>query len=155
VTVAVRAATEDDLPALCRVAAAAFASGFAGILDPPAISARTPESFRARFAARLPDMRVASAADAVAGFSLVTGSHLDMLFVDPARQGRGVGRALLLEAVARGCTTLESFAANAKARAFYEAAGFRIAETYVRAYEGRPMAFVLYRLPDGAGPGRS
>lgn len=144
-TIIVRAALASDLPALCRVASAAFASAFADIVDAETIAARTPRSFRARFSARLGDMR-AAVEDGVAGFSLLTGAHLDMLFVDPARQGRGAGQALLADAVARGCRTLESFAANGRARRFYESAGFHLAETCRRPYEGRDTAFVLYRL---------
>jgi putative acetyltransferase len=157
VTLEVRGAREADLPALCRVASAAFAAGFAGIVDAAAIAARTPESFLGRFSARLGDVRVAVADGVLAGFSLLTGAHLDMLFVDPVRQGRGAGRALLADALARGCATLESFAANGRARRFYERAGFRPAETYRRPYEGRDTEFVLYRFgrADPAGPDRS
>lgn len=150
-TTVVRAAVDADLADLCRVASAAFASAFADIVDPRTIAARTPESFRARFSARLADMRAAVEDGTVAGFSLVTGTHLDMLFVDPARQGRGAGLALIEDAVARGCETLESFAANIRARAFYERAGFRLAASYRRPYEGRETAFVLYRLAGKTG----
>jgi putative acetyltransferase len=78
----------------------------------------------------------------------MTGSHLDMLFVDPAAQGRSVGTALLADAVARGCRTLESFAHNRLARGFYESRGFRLCRSYRRLYEGLDLPFVLYALAE-------
>ena len=89
-------------------------------------------------------MRVACAGEAVVGFSLVTEGHLDMLFVDPAAQGTGAGKALLDEAVARGTRTLECFAANHAARRFYERQGWRLARSYARAFAGGEHHFVFY-----------
>jgi GNAT superfamily N-acetyltransferase len=53
--------------------------------------------------------------------------ELDDLFVDPDAMRRGIGRALVAEAVARarrsGCSRLD-VTANPDARAFYESVGF-------------------------------
>lgn len=60
------------------------------------------------------------------GFAAVAGAWLEQLYVDPDAQGRGVGRALL-DAARAGSPSgiaLHVFARNARARAFYEAAGF-------------------------------
>ena len=99
----------------------------------------------ARFVASLARLRVAEIEGAVAGFSLVTDGHLDMLFIAPAAQGRGVGHALLADARAGGAVSLESFRDNHKARRFYEHFGWQLASEYSRVFEGTTRHFVWYR----------
>ncbi|WP_225770511.1 GNAT family N-acetyltransferase [Inquilinus sp. Marseille-Q2685] len=148
--VTVRPPVAADLPALADVAWRSTRAAFEHILPAAVLDRKRPEDFARRFAARLPDLRVAvDAHDAQLGFSLMTGSHLDMLFVDPAAQGRSAGTALLADAVARGCRTLESFAHNRLARRFYESRGFRLCRSYRRLYEGLELPFVLYALAEG------
>lgn len=78
--------------------------------------------------AYLPKARtyVATANDMVVGFTSVVRTEVAALFVDPAFQRRGFGRALL-DHVKPHCPrlTLEVFEANLTARAFYHAYGFR------------------------------
>lgn len=62
----------------------------------------------------------------ILGFlSLLEGSFIGALFVDPAHQGKGVGRALIEEAQSR-CTalTLAVYEENHAAIGFYEKMGF-------------------------------
>lgn len=140
----VRAATMEDVPPAAEVASTSYRAAFAPILDAHELARRTPESFVPRFEASLARLRVATVAGRVVGFSLVTGTHLDMLFIDPAAQGSGAGRALLEEAVARGVCSLECFRENAPARRFYERAGWVVTRGYARMFAGQVHAFVLY-----------
>ena len=91
----VRPAREADIPAIATVAAASYASGFAGILSPEELAVRNAASFAPLFVAALPLLRVAEVDGAIAGFSKVTAGHLDMLFIDPAAQRSGVDRSCL------------------------------------------------------------
>ena len=148
--VTVRPPLAADLPALAEVAWRSTRAAFEHILPATILDRKRPEDFARRFAARMADLRIAvDAAGAPLGFSLMTGSHLDMLFVDPAAQGRSAGTALLSDAVERGCRTLESFAHNRLARGFYESRGFRLCREYRRLYEGLDLPFVRYALAGG------
>jgi putative acetyltransferase len=150
--VTVRPPSPADLPAVAEVAWRSTRAAFEHILPAAILDRKRPEDFAHRFAARLPDLRIAvDSQGRPLGFSLMTGSHLDMLFVDPAAQGRSAGTVLLTDAVARGCRTLESFAHNRLARGFYEARGFRLCRSYRRLYEGIEMPFVLYALAEDRG----
>ena len=145
----VRPATLEDVPSAAEVASASYRAAFAPILDAEELARRTPESFVPRFEASLDRLRVAVAGGRVVGFSLATGTHLDMLFIDPAAQGSGAGRALLEEVVARGVCSLECFRANAPARRFYERAGWVLTRGYSRPFAGRLHHFVYYERNAG------
>ncbi len=59
------------------------------------------------------------------GFAAVQGDRLEQLYVEPEAIGTGVGRRLLDAVRAdRRVLTLSVFVRNARARRFYEAAGF-------------------------------
>ncbi len=73
---------------------------------------------------------VAQSGDRVLGFAAVDGHWLEQLYVGPEAQAGGVGRALL-DAVKKSTPTglmLYVFTRNARARRFYEAAGFILTE---------------------------
>lgn len=111
------------------------------------LAARDPASFAARFAEVLPRLRVAERDGRVIGFSLMTDGHIDMMFVDPAVHRSGAGRVLLAECEGRGAKSLECFRDNTRARAFYEAHGWRLARGYAREFAGRTHHFVFYEKP--------
>jgi GNAT superfamily N-acetyltransferase len=69
---------------------------------------------------------VAELGDVIVGFSAVKDGWLDHLYVTPARQGEGIGGALLDRAMTENPAglTLWAFAANHRAIAFYGRAGF-------------------------------
>ncbi|MGQ7296914.1 GNAT family N-acetyltransferase [Quadrisphaera sp. KR29] len=73
---------------------------------------------------------VAEDGDDVVGVLATSPGWVDQLYVDPDHQGRGVGRALLERAKAGSAGDLQlwTFARNARARAFYEGAGFTAEE---------------------------
>lgn len=145
-----RQAEERDIPALARVAAAAYRHAFSAILEPQALASFDLDCFTRRFARDWPKIVLAQDDDAVIGFALVSDETLRMLFVRPDRLGAGTGARLLRAAMARGARRLETFHANEAARAFYERHGWRAVRAYVRPFAGRERAFVEYALhPDG------
>ncbi len=143
----IRRAAPEDVPALARIAAASYRAAFAAILDRRALSARDAAFFARRFRRVRRRMRLASLGGSPLGFSLTTRRHLDMLFVDPARQGRGAGRRLLAECERRGIRSLECFRDNLAARRFYEKAGWRQVRAYSRVFIGKEHAFLRYERP--------
>jgi ribosomal protein S18 acetylase RimI-like enzyme len=77
----------------------------------------------------------------VAAYMLIDGEDLDHLYVSPCWQGRGFGSALLdrAKALSPDRLVLRTFQRNEKARAFYEARGFRgINQTDGDNEEGEP-----------------
>ena len=147
----VRPAAAGDVAAVSAVASASYRAAFAAILDTEELARRDPASFVARLATELDRLRVAELAGRVVGFSLVTGRHLDMLFIEPGKQGGGAGRALLAEAVARGICSLECFRANRDARRFYERQGWVLTRGYSRPFAGRVHDFVYYERNANTG----
>ena len=69
--------------------------------------------------------------DVVIGFAALHGRSLEHLHVRPDRRGEGAGRLLLDTVMGAGPDglTLVVLERNTAARAFYEAAGFRVLET--------------------------
>ena len=90
--------------------------------------------------------RVACVGGEVVGYLAATGPHVDQLFVDPDHQRAGIGSALLGAMLARRLrpATLQVFALNAPARAFYERFGFRRADAWWN--EQAAALELLYRL---------
>jgi len=77
----------------------------------------------------------------VIGYMLVDGESLDQLYVSPCWQGQGFGSALLDKAktLSPDRLVLWTFERNERARAFYEARGFRrIDQTEGKNEEGEP-----------------
>lgn len=88
----------------------------------------------------------------VVGFlALVEDGHVGGLFVMPGAQGCGIGRCLV-EAAAerRGALTVEVYAANAGARGFYGAMGFRATGSRAEDDQGRPHPLIAMWRPAGA-----
>lgn len=143
----VRAAWEADIAATAAVASASYRAAFGDILEPDVLAGYDQAFFAVRFTASLARLWIAELDGAVAGFSLVTDRHLDMLFIAPAAQGRGVGQALLADVERRGAVSLESFRDNHKARRFYEHFGWRKVAEYSREFAGAIRHFVRYEKP--------
>ena len=76
------------------------------------------------------DVWLATDEDAITGVVALTPGHLEQLYVATDRQGAGVGRLLLDHAkrLHPGGLELWVFQRNARARRFYENAGFVLAE---------------------------
>lgn len=143
-----RAATSRDIAPLAALAHRAYAAAFAGILSPAELAERPESYFADRFALTLPKVTLLEVEGRLAGFAMLSESHIDMLFLDPDRTGRGLGAGLLDHLVARGARTLECFADNLRARRFYERHGWTLDAAYHRPYLGRDIGFVRYaRLP--------
>jgi GNAT superfamily N-acetyltransferase len=89
------------------------------------------ESFRARAADRVADTTVADVDGEVAGFVMVVGDEVEQVYVSAGHRGTGVAGLLMAEAErqvrANGHARawLAVVAGNARARAFYERAGWR------------------------------
>ncbi|MBF0306399.1 MAG: GNAT family N-acetyltransferase [Alphaproteobacteria bacterium] len=95
---------------------------------------------------------VAEIGGALAGFAeLEPDGHLDMMYVHPAHQGRGVATALLGHAEAIGLARLYT-EASITARPFFERRGFRLvaAQTVVR----RGQELVNFRMEKSGSPRR-
>ena len=114
----IRPAEAADIDGMAAVAAAAYRSGFAHILEAEVLATRDAAYFAQSFAAALPAMRVAVQAGRIVAFAKVTVHHLDMLFTAPGAQGTGIGAALLASVEADGVITLECFRDNHAARRF-------------------------------------
>lgn len=70
-------------------------------------------------------MTVAEADGRVQGFLARDGQEICALYLAPSAQGRGIGKALLQDAKRRASPLrLRTFAANFRARRFYQNAGF-------------------------------
>ena len=87
------------------------------------------------------------AADRPLGFMLLSGAHMEALFVDAGHRGLGVGRALVEHAVGMaGLITTEVNEQNPQAVGFYERLGFLRAGRSEVDGQGRPYPLLHMRL---------
>ena len=148
----IRPAAAADIDDMAAVAAAAYRSGFAHILEAEVLAARDAAYFAQSFSVALPALRVAVQAGRIVAFAKVTAQHLDMLFTAPEAQGSGIGAALLASVEADGVTTLECFRDNHAARRFYQRHGWQLLREYSRDFLGKTRDFVwLEKKPDTTG----
>ncbi len=104
--------------------------GHLGFVPEELVEARTEESFRTRASERVGDTTVATVDGAVAGFVMVVEDEVEQVYVSALHRGTGVAAALMSEAERQvkenGHTKawLAVVAGNARARAFYERAGW-------------------------------
>jgi GNAT superfamily N-acetyltransferase len=157
-SVTLRVAVPEDASAIETVRVAAWRDAYAdllpaGYLAGMSASERAPRQAR-RLATPAPRQQtlIATVAGLVAGFAASgpsreqpapTMGELYAIYVDPARQGRGVGAALHAAVLDRLCevgfttATLRVFEGNAPARAFYERRGWRF-DVAAELYEPAP-----------------
>jgi GNAT superfamily N-acetyltransferase len=147
----IRRARPDDADAV----AALFRRSFGGLTFLPTL--HTPGEDREFFGRVVRDQEVWVADDGerITGFAALGHDMLDHLYVDPDRQGEGIGTALLAHAKDRRPDGLRlwTFQQNEGARRFYERHGFRAVEFTDGAgneekepdvlYEWRPRGAVL------------
>jgi putative acetyltransferase len=82
-----------------------------------------------------------------AGFSGVLDGTLEMLFVDAARRGSGIGSALVAHAIAEhGVTAVDVNEQNVEAAAFYAHRGFEVVGRSETDDAGRPYPVLHLRL---------
>jgi putative acetyltransferase len=92
------------------------------------------------------ELVVAELNSRIVGFSGTTEGRLEMLFVDPAAHGRGVGTALLDRAVhAQGATDVDVNEQNPDAVAFYKRRGFEQIGRSPLDSDGRPFPLLHMR----------
>jgi GNAT superfamily N-acetyltransferase len=146
----IRLATADDAGAIARVQVRGWLHAYAGFIDPERLAEQTVERREPRWREHLGDDAATGRTwvwdqdGTVVGFAAAgpardadagpdTG-ELYAIYVDPAAQGAGVGRALLghaerwLAESGFAHAVLWSFAAAGQARAFYERFGWRLDE---------------------------
>lgn len=130
-SVTVRPAVPEDADDVAEIWRLGWRDGHLGLVPPELAEARTDESFRIRAAARVADTTVATVDGVVAGFVMVVGDEVEQVYVAATHRGTGVAAVLMTEAERqvkanghRGAW-LAVVAGNARARAFYERAGWR------------------------------
>ncbi len=153
----IRQASVEDIAPLSELAALAYAQAFAHLLAAGQLKERPVAYYRERFQAQIDGLWLAQTRDAaratLLGYFLLRGNELEQIFLDPGCTDQGIGRALLQQAQRLGANELECFAENHRARRFYERAGWQLAETFAREFEGHRHSFVRYRLPISSQPG--
>ena len=99
------------------------------------------------------DLIVAEVAGAAVGFTGAPSGNLEMLFVHDSFRGKGIGSALLSEAIAsHGVTRVDVNEQNRGAHRFYLTQGFRQASRSELDGEGRPYPILHMRLADHEWP---
>lgn len=95
------------------------------------------------------DLRIVRDAQGVpAAFMGTEERRLEMLFVDPACRGAGIGAALVRNAFARGVTEVAVNEQNPAARGFYERMGFVMCGRSERDGQGDPFPILYMKLDD-------
>ena len=94
------------------------------------------------------DIWVAAEGETVTGFIALLEGFIGGLFVAPERQGKGMGRALVVHAAdIRGALGVEVYEANDAAREFYARLGFTEAGRRESDDQGRPFPLISMRRP--------
>jgi ribosomal protein S18 acetylase RimI-like enzyme len=128
--IVLRRGTVADAGDVARIWYTGWRDGHLGGVPEQLVAARTSESFQKRAIDRVPDTTLATMNGAVAGFVMVAQDEVEQVYV--AREHRGTGVAQRLLAAAENQVAENGFGeawlavvpSNARARAFYERAGW-------------------------------
>ena len=127
----IRAASGSDVEDIARIWQEGWADGHAGHVPEELSRHRTPETYPPRVIERIGSTWLAERDGAALGFVVVIGDEVEQVYVDAAARGTGVAALLLehAEHVIAGAgherAWLAVVSGNARARAFYERAGWR------------------------------
>ena len=80
------------------------------------------------------------------GFTGIEKDSLEMLFLAPQARGKGLGKQLLQEGIARGVRRLTVNEQNPQARIFYEHMGFRVYKRTDCDEQGNPYPLLYMEL---------
>lgn len=84
----------------------------------------------------------------ITGFLGTSGNKIEMLFIDPAYRGKGIGRELLIYAVTcLGCEKVDVNEQNDQAIGFYLRFGFEVTGRSEVDSMGRPYPILIMELP--------
>ncbi len=125
-----RPARLDEAESIARIWDSGWHDGHDGHVPDELTAVRTPESFRTRAAARIPQTTVALVDSDLAGFVVVHDDELEQVYVDSAHRGSGVAPALLAAGLRQVALAghdrawLAVATGNARARRFYEREGW-------------------------------
>jgi GNAT superfamily N-acetyltransferase len=151
--VTLRAAAPEDAEEIARIWQLGWRDGHLGLVPDELVEARTAESFRVRAARLVGETTVAVVGGAIAGFVVVVDDEVEQVYVSAPFRGTGVAALLLAEAERRvranghGMAWLAVVPGNARARAFYERAGWHDEGPfeYAAAGEDGPIAVPCHR----------
>lgn len=159
-----RPARPEDAAAVARIWESAWRDAHLGHVSDELVAMRTPESFAARAAARVPQTAVAETGGVIAGFVTAAGDEVEQLFVAAEHRGTGVAALLLAEGERRvaeqghGRVWLAVVTGNARARRFYARQGWADEGPFDYRAEGRdgPVTVPCHRYTkELAGGGTS
>ncbi|MDF7759743.1 GNAT family N-acetyltransferase [Kosakonia cowanii] len=87
------------------------------------------------------------AGGAIVGFVGVSEKRIEMLFVDAAQRGKGIGKALLHHAIVQqGADELDVNEQNPQAVSFYQQQGFKVVGRSEQDGQGRPYPLLHMKL---------
>jgi GNAT superfamily N-acetyltransferase len=128
--VTLRTARAEDASDIAEIWHLGWQDGHLGFVPQELVDVRTEDSFRRRASERILDTTVATVDGAVVGFVMVVNDEVEQVYVSAAYRGTGAAALLIGEAErqvrANGHRKawLAVVAGNARARAFYERAGW-------------------------------
>ena len=128
--VELRPARNEDAEAIADIWHRGWQDGHLGYVPQELVNVRTEESFSTRAAERIADTTVATVDGVVVGFVMVVDDEVEQVYVASTARGTGVADALMREAEGQVAGSghpkawLAVGAGNARARAFYERAGW-------------------------------
>jgi len=155
--VTIRRATPEDASDVADIWHRGWQDGHFGFVPQELVEARTEDSFRVRASERVGDTTLATVDGAVAGFVMVVDDEVEQVYVSALHRGTGVADVLMDEAERQarangyGTAWLAVVAGNARARAFYERAGWSDEGPfdYAAAADAGPIVVPCHRYTKG------